>query len=164
MNFCKYFFACLVASLLATTLARADGGVPIASVETPSGRCTLIMLPAQPSVGSVTFTLLGDLAQPPWLQMQDASQNQPISAPMQRDSQGNAWHVSTTFSNQGECVVSITAHGETLMQTSMQVQAAPPAWQSQLPWILCWMPVFVVLALRQWALVGRLHTVHDATR
>jgi len=129
--------------------ASGDGGVPVASAAGEGGVRTLLMRPAQPRVGQAEFTVLGEL--PPGAMIR-------VSAPDERDALVVPWlpgraagvrEASVDFEAAGAWRIMVGLPDQPpLLQASIEVGPAAPSWVTRLPWLLAWVPVALLLALR----------------
>lgn len=140
----------IVSLAIAAAKCLGDGGVPIAAMDVNGHRCTLIMSPATPEIGPVSFTLLGRSDLPAMLYLQPSPSATPIGHPMVTDARTPGVHVQTQFTDVGPCQVWIEFGDPsgTSPRVELFVNAAPPAWQVFIPWIFCWIPLAGLLAVR----------------
>ena len=145
-----------IASLALALVAGAgfaDGGVPVAS-GTPSGHAsTLLMRPAEARVGAVEFTLLGDLPEGVALCVQAPGETVAAVVPWSPASARGVRVVAVSFDEPGEWLVRVGPSPEAPMLEARIAVASPlPAWSERLPWLLAWVPLVLLAALRNGAI------------
>lgn len=130
--------------------ASADGGAPVASVRVGDAAWTLLVSPASPSVGPVEFTLLGPMDPAAVIRIWEP-EGGPVQELRLQARNGIIGRVaSASMDTPGECRFQVTMEGmdTPLVSGTLPVAPAAPPWQARLPWLLAWLPMAVVLALR----------------
>lgn len=143
---------CAAALALVSRQAFGDGGAPVASAVGPSGACTLCMQPPEARVGSIEFTLLGALPDGVTLSMQGPDDVSPVVVPW-ADARRRALRVVTVdLDVAGSWSVAVGLPGEPpTLRASIEVAPPAPSWRARLPWLLAWVPVTLLLAVRHGA-------------
>ncbi|NBX25442.1 MAG: hypothetical protein EBQ99_05255 [Planctomycetes bacterium] len=146
----------LLILLLPARLALGDGGVPIASRMTDSGRVTLLMAPSGPVVGPVRFTLLGAAAGHRDVEvLQDGHRER---TPLESEPDRPGWHATLSFEQAGPARVIVHGSGQDpLLLAEVMVSQADPSWLQRWPWTVAWVPVLALVALREWRVRRRIH-------
>lgn len=138
-----------IAALLAAARVRGDGGVPIAASADGASARTLFMRPAQARVGPVEFTLLVGGEARCALALQGPSDAAPVVVPWRVDRATGVPTAFAEFTEAGAWHVRVV--GETSvepLEAAVQVADAQPSWHERLPWLLAWLPMVLVLAVR----------------
>ena len=139
-------------TLACCAAASADGGAPIARRDDADGVRVLLMRPAEACVGRAEVTLLGPPA-PGWsLRVRGPSDGVAMMLPWSSATGAEAREATIDFDEPGAWEVAVgPPDGEPPLVARIVVGAAPPDWLARLPWALAWIPMVVVLALRQGA-------------
>lgn len=134
--------------------ALADGGAPVASVRAGDTTWTLLVSPASPCVGPVEFTLLGADQPAAVLRVWEADQGTVQELRLEaRPGVIGRW-VHAQLDNAGACRFELVLDGvaSPLLSGTLPVGSPQPPWQARWPWLLAWVPVAAVLALRALAM------------
>lgn len=148
-------------TMVSTQVACADGGVPIDSRVVGGERLTLLMAPAGPRIGTGRFTLLGHRGGPVDIQVRDGDHRE--RTPLEPEAGRPGLHAELEFVTEGPALVTVHA-GTTaapLLQAEVMVGPAKTAWMAQWPWILAWLPMLGLVALREWRMARRLHSTQE---
>jgi len=134
--------------LAAVGVASADGGVPIGSVAIPGGTGTLLMRPAEPRVGAMEFTLLGDVP-PGWvLSVKAPGQGAPAVVPWSRERLG-VREAALTIDESGAWAVAVGAPGPPpSIEATLEVAGPAAPASDHWPWLIAWMPLALLVACR----------------
>lgn len=137
--------------------AAADGGAPVASVRLAGVTWTLLVSPAAPGVGDVEFTLLGPAAPAALLRLQEPDGQAPQELRLESRSGSVGRSARTTLGIAGECRFEVLLEGsvDAALRGTLPVLPPSPPWQARLPWILAWVPLAALLALRAVAVRAR---------
>lgn len=146
-----------------TNRAHSDGGQVIATATLGNQRAVMMVNPSQATVGIVAVIVRVSEGLEPMTCVLSAlafSSDAPIQCALSADpdglgqraliecAQASLWTISARLA---------TARGEIELKGELQVAPAPPKWQSQLPWILAWIPIAGILCVRQ---LARRHAKH----
>ena len=138
--------ACLA---LVVAPASGDGGVPVASASGEAGVRTLLMRPAEPRVGQAEFTVLGGLPPGAAISLCAPGSREALVTPWSSGRASGVREASVDFDAAGEWRVMVGVPGEPpMLQASIEVQPPAPSWVARLPWLLAWVPVALLLAVR----------------
>ena len=150
------FFMCAT-----TSRAIADGGQVIATATLGQEHAVMMVNPSRATVGMVAVIVRvtnGLLPVECVLSAHGASHDAPIQCALSDDPDGLGQRALIECSDASLWTISVrvaSANGELVLNGTLQVAPAPPRWQSQLPWILVWIPLAALLFIRQ---VARRHT------
>jgi hypothetical protein len=155
MNHIRHSIACLLAAFVATA-TMADGGAPIASVTAGEHTWTLLVRPASPTVGPIEFTLLGPASPSATLRLLAAQEPAPEVLGLEPQDGVIGRVARTSIGTAGDCTFEVTleGHGGALLKGTIPVTPRAPGWRERWPWLLAWVPVAALLALRARAVRG----------
>ena len=145
-----------------TRLGWADGGVPILVVKAGDRSWTVLVRPAQPSVGPVELDLLGPGGSSAVLEMRE--QDGPWEAlSLEAGPDPRVLHARTILEGTGSCefrlrIGDVAAAVQARVEVSERIGTAAAHW----PWILAWIPMVGMLWLRSRAIRSRPYTAPHA--
>lgn len=154
--------ATLLAWCLFASMARADGGAPVATMQSACGRSVLLVQPAQPTVGEVAFIMLGPAACGQAIVLEERQGEAWVPIPMAWNESESAWMGRTHLEGAGAHTMRWGLDGGAPQPLELLVAASAPAWQSNLPWLLWWVPAGLLLVVRARALRARNYTARRA--
>lgn len=138
--------------------AWADGGMPVATRSVPSGRCTLLLRPAQPCIGDAEFLMLGPGACGDACVLVERQGDAWVPIPMRWSEAESAWVGRTRFERSGPCEFRWDCAEAGPQTVTVQVSEPPSTWQSSVPWLLWWIPAGLLLVVRARAVAARTYT------
>ena len=143
--------------------AKADGGQVIATATLGQEHAVMMVNPSPATVGIVTVIVrvsAGLLPAQSHLIAHGASSDAPIQCTLSDDPDGLGQRAMIECSEASRWTLSAvvtTPLGEIQLKGELQVAPPPAKWQSQLAWILAWVPIAGILFIRQ---VARRHAKH----
>lgn len=144
------WIATVLITLVLSARAVADGGVPIATHSEGASTWTVLLRPASPRVGPVEFDLIGPDASEAQLELVEDGLPAVVHGFASDAPGARVAHVRTDLERVGKCVVRVRlpgSHGACV--ATLQVAAPAAGWTAQLPWLFAWVPMVVLLAVRE---------------
>lgn len=145
-----------------TRFGWADGGVPILVVKAGDRSWTLLVRPAQPTVGPIELDLLGPAGSGAVLALRE--QDGPWEAlSFEAGADPRVMHARATLERPGACEFRLRIGDQAApSQARIEVVERPGAATTQWPWILAWIPMVGALWLRSRAIRARPYTAPHA--
>ena len=147
---CIALLICAIASR-----ANADGGQVIATATLGREHAVMMVNPSMPTVGMVALIVRVSPGLEPFeciLSAQSQVDSVPIQCIMNADPDGLGQRALIECADASQWIINVritTPLGMIELNGQFPVAPAPAKWQTQSPWILIWVPLVLVLLIRQ---------------
>lgn len=147
------FIALLICAI--ANRANADGGQVIATATLGREHAVMMVNPSMPTVGMVALIVRASPGLEPFeciLSARSQVDSVPIQCILGPDPDGLGQRALIECADASNWIINArisTSIGVIELNGEFTVAPAPPNWQTQSPWILIWVPLAIVLFIRQ---------------